>query len=68
MSIKIIIVLILLSLFLVFIFQNIETVSVSFLMFEINMPRALLLIITLAAGLIIGIFIPYEFKRSRSRK
>jgi uncharacterized integral membrane protein len=65
---KIIAVLILAVLFLIFIIQNVETINVKFLMFEISMPRALTLIITLAVGLIIGIVLPYEFKKIRSKK
>ena len=62
MSAKMIIAIIIFSLFLIFTFQNLETVSMSFLMFDISMPRALLLIITFSLGLLIGIFIPFEFK------
>jgi uncharacterized integral membrane protein len=68
MSAKAIIVIILVILFLIFVFQNIQTIAVNFLTFEISMPRALLLIITLAVGLLIGIFMPYEFKKNRSKK
>ena len=68
MSVKFVVLLFLVVLFLIFIFQNIETVSVSFLMFEMNMPRALLLIITFMVGLLAGIFIPFEYRRSRSKK
>jgi uncharacterized integral membrane protein len=51
----------------IFVFQNIHTVTVHFLIFEISMPRALLLIITLAVGFLIGIFMPFEFKKNRKR-
>jgi len=54
MSAKMIIAIIIFSLFLIFTFQNLETVSMSFLMFDISMPRALLLIITFSLGLLIG--------------
>jgi len=65
MSAKIIILVILAILFLVFLFQNLETVSVTFLFFELGMPRSLLLIITFIIGLVIGIFIPIEFKKQK---
>jgi putative membrane protein len=68
MSSKAIIVIILAILFLIFVFQNIQTISVNFLTFEISMPRALLLIITFAIGLLIGIFMPYEFKKNRAKR
>jgi uncharacterized integral membrane protein len=65
---KIFITMILVILFLIFIFQNIETVGVNFLIFNISMPRSLLLIITFAVGLLIGILLPYEIKRNRSKR
>ena len=65
MSLKMIIILILVLIFMIFIFQNIETVTVSFLMFDISMPRALLLVVTFAIGLLIGIFMPVEFKKQK---
>jgi putative membrane protein len=65
MSLKMIIVLILFLIFLIFIFQNIETVTVSFLMFDISMPRALLLVVTFAIGLLMGIFIPVDYKKHK---
>ena len=68
MKLKIIIIAILVILLLLFIFQNIEKVHVSFMMFEMVMPRSLLLIITFIIGLLTGIFIPFEFRRSRSKK
>lgn len=68
MSFKMISIIILIILFLVFTFQNIETVMVSFLMFDVSMPRALLLILTFAVGLLIGIFIPIEFKNKNKSK
>ena len=67
MSVKAIIFIILIVFFLIFVFQNIQTVTVNFLMFDVSMPRALLLIITLAVGILIGIFTPYEFKKNRTR-
>ena len=65
MSLKMVGILFLLIIFLIFTFQNIETVTVSFLMFDITMPRALLLLVTFAMGLLIGIFIPFEFKKQK---
>jgi uncharacterized integral membrane protein len=67
MSTKTIIVIILGVLFLIFVFQNIQTVTVSFLVFEMSMPRALLLIITFAVGLLIGIFLPFEVIKGRNK-
>ena len=67
MSAKMIILLIVVILFLVFIFQNIEIVNVSFLMFDINMPRSLLLIVTFVAGALTGIFVLFEFKKRKNK-
>jgi len=68
MSPKIIIVLVLVILFLIFIFQNLQTVIVNFLVFELSMPRALLLIVTFAVGFVVGIFRPYELLKKRTKK
>ena len=67
MSIKAILLIILAIMFLIFVFQNIQTVSVHFLIFEMSMPRALLLTITWAIGLLIGIFIPFRSSKSQTR-
>jgi len=56
MSFKMILMIIISVLFFVFLFQNLATVTVNFLIFEVSMPRSLLLIITLAFGFLIGIF------------
>lgn len=63
MNIKHVIVGVLIILFLIFIFQNTTSVTVAFLMFHITMPRALVLILSLAVGIIIGILLPYKFKK-----
>ncbi|MBI9080447.1 MAG: LapA family protein [Pseudodesulfovibrio sp.] len=44
----------LLTFFLLFLFQNIQQVEVSFLFWTISTPRALLLVATLSIGVIIG--------------
>ncbi|MBN1408773.1 MAG: LapA family protein, partial [Calditrichaceae bacterium] len=65
MQTKYIIALILFVLFLIFIIQNTVSVTVKFLIFEATMPQAILLFITLAAGVVIGVFLPYRFKKER---
>ena len=45
---------ILFVLVLIFVFQNIEVVKVSFLTWDIAMPRALMVFATLIVGIIIG--------------
>ena len=68
MSFKMIISIVLVILFFIFLFQNLTNVTVNFLFFEISMPRSLLLIISLAIGLLIGIFLPIELKRPKKDK
>lgn len=60
MNIRKISIIVILILFLIFIFQNIQSVTVSFLTISVSMPRALLLSITLFVGILIGIFIPRD--------
>ncbi len=49
--------------FFIFIIQNASSVTVTFLFFQVTMPRALLLFITLIVGLVVGIFLPFNVKR-----
>lgn len=53
-------------LLLVFIIQNTETVSVVFLFFEISMPRAILISVTILIGIIIGVLLPYRVKKQNN--
>ena len=45
---------ILIILVLIFVFQNIEIVKVTFLAWDISMPRALMIFVTLIIGIIVG--------------
>lgn len=47
----------LIALCLIFIFQNMETVHVSFLFWDLSMPRAALICLMLVIGFIIGFFL-----------
>ncbi|MDP2647091.1 MAG: LapA family protein [Desulfobacterales bacterium] len=47
--------LVLICLVLIFVFQNIDTITLSFLIWDVSMPRALMLFITLTVGVVIGI-------------
>jgi lipopolysaccharide assembly protein A len=67
MDIKRILIIILFVFVLLFIFQNIATVTVSFLMFEFSMPRAFIIILTLIVGILIGIFLRYEIKKEKKK-
>ena len=48
---------------LIFIIQNTESVSVAFLFFEITMPRAILITVTITIGIIIGVLLPYRINK-----
>ncbi len=57
MNIKLILVIILTSLAVIFIIQNVAAVEISFLMWSISMSRALLIFFSLATGFILGWFL-----------
>ena len=57
MNFKITLVVILVCLALIFVAQNIQVVTVSFLFWEISMSRAILLFFSLLTGFIIGWFL-----------
>lgn len=54
MSARFIAILVLIVLVVIFIFQNIEMVKVSFLIWEMSLPRALMIFITLVIGVVVG--------------
>ena len=54
MNARFIAILVLIALVVIFIFQNLEVVKVSFLFWEISSPRALMIFITLVIGVIVG--------------
>jgi putative membrane protein len=58
MKTKIIIIVVLAILLIVFVLQNTTMVSIKFWFWELNIPRALLLFVCFAMGLIIGLIIP----------
>jgi uncharacterized integral membrane protein len=57
MNIKLVLILILASLAVIFLTQNVAVVEVSFLFWSISMSRALLIFFTLVIGFIIGWFL-----------
>jgi uncharacterized integral membrane protein len=57
MNFKIILVIMLSCLALIFLAQNVQVVTVSFLLWEISMSRAVLIFFTLLIGFIIGWFL-----------
>lgn len=57
MNLKLILIVILASLSVIFIVQNVAAVEVSFLFWSISMSRALLIFFTLVIGFILGWFL-----------
>jgi putative membrane protein len=61
MNLKIILVIILACLSLIFVAQNIDVVTVSFLFWDVSLSRAVLIFLSLLIGLIIGWFLHSYF-------
>ena len=62
MNIKLIFVLVLAGLAVIFIVQNVTVVEVRFLLWSIEISRALLMFLLLAVGIVIGWFLHGHFK------
>ena len=65
MKTKIIIIVVLAVLLIIFVLQNTAMVSIKFWFWELNIPRALLLFVCFAVGLIIGLIIPTSKKQNQ---
>ena len=68
MNFKITLVVILVCLALIFVAQNIQVVTVSFLFWEISMSRAMLLFFSLLTGFIIGWFLHSYLSYRKDKK
>jgi len=68
MNFKITLVVILVCLALIFVAQNIDIVTVSFLFWEISMSRAVLLFFSLLIGFIIGWFLHSYLSYRKDKK
>ena len=68
MKTKIVIIIVLAVLLIIFVLQNTEIVIVNFWFWDISLPRALLLFVTFAIGLIIGLIVPSAQKSSPANK
>ena len=68
MNFKIGLVVVLVVLALIFVAQNIEVVTVSFLFWEISMSRAMLLFLSLLTGFIIGWFLHSYLSYRKDKK
>jgi putative membrane protein len=64
MKTKIVIAVVLTVFLIVFVLQNTDIVIVNFWFWDLSLPRALLLFVTFALGLIIGLIIPSTKKGS----
>lgn len=62
MKSKIVVIVLLTVLLIIFVLQNTEIVTVKFWFWDLSLPRALLLFVTFAVGLIIGLMIPASRK------
>ena len=68
MNFKITLVVILVCLTLIFLAQNIQVVTVSFLLWEVSMSRAVLLFFSLLIGFIIGWFLHSYLSYHKDKK
>lgn len=66
MKTKVIIIILLAVLLIVFVLQNTEIVNVNFVFWDLSIPRALLLFVCFAMGLIIGLIIPSSRKKKKT--
>lgn len=66
-KLKIILILVFAILTVIFALQNTEIVTVEFYFWDINMPRALLILFSFALGLIIGLFLT-AFSKNKKEK
>jgi putative membrane protein len=68
MNFKITLVVILICIALIFLAQNIQVVTVSFLFWEVSMSRAILLFFSLLTGFIIGWFLHSYLSYRKDKK
>jgi putative membrane protein len=65
MKSKIVVIIVLTVLLIIFVLQNTDIVVVKFWFWDLSLPRALLLFVTFAVGLIIGFMVPTSRKEKR---
>jgi len=65
MKSKIVVIVVLTVLLIIFVLQNTEVVIVNFWFWDLSLPRALLLFVTFAVGLIIGLMVPTKRKEKK---
>ena len=64
--IRVVIFICLIAVVFIFVFQNMQTVEVRFLLWTITISRALILFITLAVGLIGGYLLTYPTRKKKA--
>ena len=68
MSFKSVTLLILIGLFIIVCIQNVETIPLHFLFWSMNISKLLLLLITLIAGILVGMIIPGMWRKSKEEE
>ena len=68
MGVKNISFIILLALFLIVCIQNVEVIPVHLLLWKVEISKLLLLIITLVIGILVGLFLPGFFNKSKKEE
>ena len=68
MKSKIVVIVLLTVLLIIFVLQNTEVVIVKFWFWDLSLPRALLLFITFAVGLIVGLMVPSSTKKVEQKE
>lgn len=68
MNFKSISIIILLGLFIIVCIQNVEIIPLHFLFWKVDISKLLLLIITLVAGILIGMILPGYFSASKKEQ
>lgn len=65
---KSILIIVILAFFCIVFLQNTQSVETRILFMSVVMPRAILLIITLLIGFVLGLIFPFFIKRSKQKK
>lgn len=66
MKAKLITTIVLLFLVILFVIQNAATVEIRFFVWEASIPRSLLILLTLVAGIVVGWFLRAMYRISRT--